>query len=405
VGKSWKSLGLVLGGVVVLGVTMLVAWPASAHGAMQIPGSRTFLCYEDGLRPTGEIVPQNPACAAAVAQSGVTPLYNWFAVGNRSGATSGGLAGFIPDGKLCSGNSNYFDFSGFDIVSNDWPKTHLTSGSTIQIKYNKWAAHPGTFSLYITKPDWDPSQPLTWSEMNTVAFSSATDPPSVGDPGSVDSYYFWNATLPAGYSGYQIIYSVWARSDSTETFYGCSDVVFDGGNGEVTGLGGGTTSSSSPTASASASPTRSSSPSASPSRSSSPSSSPSRSTSPSVSPSVSRSTSPSASPSTSTSSGSGGCTAAYSVSTQWSGGFQGQVTVTNTGTAAISGWKVSWTFGNGQTVSQFWNANLTQSGTGVTATNVSYNGSLAPGANTVFGFLGNSNSTTNTPTSITCTKV
>ena len=50
----------------------------------------------------------------------------------------------------------------------------------------------------------------------------------MGDPGSIDSYYDWNATLPSGYSGYQIIYSVWARSDSTETFYGCSDVVFDG---------------------------------------------------------------------------------------------------------------------------------------------------------------------------------
>jgi len=388
--------GVVAAAVAGLVGAMVVAWPAQAHGAMQIPGSRTFLCYEDGLRSTGEIVPQNPACASAVAQSGVTPLYNWFAVGNRDNATSGGLAGFIPDGKLCSGNSNYFDFSGFDIVSNDWPKTHLTSGSTIQIKYNKWAAHPGTFSLYITKPGWDPTKPLTWSEMNTVAFSSATDPPSVGDPGSVNSYYFWNATLPSGYSGYQIIYSVWARSDSTETFYGCSDVVFDGGNGEVTGLGGGG-STGSPTAS----PTRTtSSPTSSPSRTTSPTSSPSRTTSPTTSPT--RSTSPTPSQS---SGGTGGCTAAYSVSSQWTGGFQGQVTVTNTGTAAISGWKVSWTFGGGQTVSQFWNTTLTQSGTGVTASNVSYNGALAAGANTQFGFLANSNTTTNTPTSITCTKV
>jgi mannan endo-1,4-beta-mannosidase len=64
---------------------------------------------------------------------------------------------------------------------------------------------------------------------------------------------------------------------------------------------------------------------------------------------------------------------------------------------------VSWTFANGQTVSQFWNTTLTQSGSGVTATNVSYNGALGAGASTQFGFLGNSNVTTNTPTSITCT--
>jgi hypothetical protein len=45
------------------------------------------------------------------------PLCNWFAVGNRSGATSGQTVGFIPDGKLCIGNSNYYDFSGFDLAS------------------------------------------------------------------------------------------------------------------------------------------------------------------------------------------------------------------------------------------------------------------------------------------------
>ncbi len=30
----------------------------------------------------------------------------------------------------------------------------------------------------------------------------------------------------------------WVRSDSQENFFSCSDVVFDGGNGEVTGIRG-----------------------------------------------------------------------------------------------------------------------------------------------------------------------
>src|SRR5215475_6272638 len=83
-----------------IGATVLSTVPASAHGAMQIPGSRTFLCYEDGITSTGQIQPRNPACASAIANSGPTPLYNWFAVGNRSGTTSGQTVGFIPDGKL-----------------------------------------------------------------------------------------------------------------------------------------------------------------------------------------------------------------------------------------------------------------------------------------------------------------
>ena len=48
--------------------------------------------------------------------------------------------------------------------------------------------------------------------------------------------YYWDVQLPAGKTGRHVVYSVWQRSDSAETFYGCSDVVFDGGNGEVIGI-------------------------------------------------------------------------------------------------------------------------------------------------------------------------
>ncbi|GLW64036.1 hypothetical protein Arub01_22800 [Actinomadura rubrobrunea] len=227
-GAAIGSAAAVLGSV-------LTAAPASAHGAMMMPGSRTYLCWKDGLTSTGEIKPKNPACAAAVAQSGTTPLYNWFAVLRSDGA--GRTRGFIPDGKLCSADARVYDFSGFDLPRDDWPVTHLTSGAQIQFRYNKWAAHPGTFRLYVTKDSWSPTRPLTWDDLEEQPFDQVTDPPSVGNPGSADSYYYWNARLPSGKSGRHIIYSVWQRSDSQETFYNCSDVVFDGGNGEVTGIG------------------------------------------------------------------------------------------------------------------------------------------------------------------------
>ena len=63
------------------------------------------------------------------------------------------------------------------------------------------------------------------------------NPTAVGGPGTVDGRYSWTGNLPSGKSGKHIIYSVWSRSDSQETFYGCSDVTFDGGHGEVTGVG------------------------------------------------------------------------------------------------------------------------------------------------------------------------
>ncbi|TBL42158.1 spore coat protein CotH [Verrucosispora sp. SN26_14.1] len=99
--------------------------------------------------------------------------------------------------------------------------------------------------------------------------------------------------------------------------------------------------------------------------------------------------------------GGGGCTATYAVTSQWTGGFQGEVRVT-AGTRAISGWTVTWTFAGGQTISQAWNATVTSQGSAVTARNVSYNGTLAAGASTTFGFLGSTTGTPSAPTP-TCT--
>ena len=342
--RLWRSVSAGMCAVLLaLGGIIFLALPASAHGAMLIPGSRTFLCYEDGITATGQIVPHNPACAAAIANSGPTPLYNWFAVGNRSGTTSGETVGFIPDGKLCSGNSNYYDFSGFDLANPNWPKTHLTAGAAMEVRFNKWAAHPGTISLYITKDGWDPTKPLTWSEINPTPFSTVTQPPSVGDPGSINSYYYWNATLPAGKTGYHVIYSVFARTDSTETFYGCSDVIFDGGNGQVTGIG------------ATAPP-------------------------------------PTETP----------CTATYSIVNSWPGGYQAQVTVTNPTTLTLFGWTAGWVLANDETIASSWNGKLSVAGSLATMKNADWNVTLPPGGSATFGFTTNQASAPVVPASISC---
>ncbi|MEV0534837.1 glycoside hydrolase family 6 protein [Kitasatospora sp. NPDC050463] len=100
--------------------------------------------------------------------------------------------------------------------------------------------------------------------------------------------------------------------------------------------------------------------------------------------------------------GSAGCTAAYRVSNDWGSGFNADVTVTNTGTAATTGWKVTWTWGGTQQVGNAWNGVLTQSGTGVSVTNASYNGALAAGASTGFG-LSAGYSGSNTAPTLSCT--
>ncbi|MEH1031176.1 cellulose binding domain-containing protein [Micromonospora profundi] len=82
-----------------------------------------------------------------------------------------------------------------------------------------------------------------------------------------------------------------------------------------------------------------------------------------------------------------GCSVDYAVSSQWQGGFGANVVITNHGDA-VSGWTMTWSYGAGQTVTQAWNATVTQSGAAVTATNVSYNGAIPTNGTASFGFNG-----------------
>jgi cellulase/cellobiase CelA1 len=75
--------------------------------------------------------------------------------------------------------------------------------------------------------------------------------------------------------------------------------------------------------------------------------------------------------------------------------------VTNSGTTAVSNWVVRFGWQGSQTIANAWNVTATQSGAAVTASSVSYNGSLAPGASTSWGMVVNG---ANQPlTGVTCT--
>ncbi|MEH1125689.1 cellulose binding domain-containing protein, partial [Micromonospora sp. CPCC 206061] len=82
-----------------------------------------------------------------------------------------------------------------------------------------------------------------------------------------------------------------------------------------------------------------------------------------------------------------GCSVNYAVSSQWQGGFGANVSITNLGDPLTS-WTLTWSFGAGQTVTQAWNTSLTQSGSAVTARNMSYNGSIPTNGAVSFGFNG-----------------
>jgi mannan endo-1,4-beta-mannosidase len=86
----------------------------------------------------------------------------------------------------------------------------------------------------------------------------------------------------------------------------------------------------------------------------------------------------------------GRCRVVYGAS-NWGGsnGFTANVTITNTGSAAISGWTMSFTFPAGQQLTlPGWSAMWAQDGATVTARNLDWNANLAPNASTGIGFNG-----------------
>ncbi|MEU0134329.1 glycoside hydrolase family 18 chitinase [Streptomyces sp. NPDC006296] len=81
-------------------------------------------------------------------------------------------------------------------------------------------------------------------------------------------------------------------------------------------------------------------------------------------------------------------TASYVKKSDWGTGFEGQWTVKNTGTTALSSWTIEWDFPSGTAVGSAWDAAVTSSGTHWTAKNLGWNGTVAPGASVSFGFNG-----------------
>lgn len=326
-------------------VNVLTPSPALAHGAQMIPGSRQFLCWQNGLDSTGAINPTNAACRGWLNDAGTTPFYNWFADLDSNGA--GRTTGYIPDGRICDGNAPQpFDFTYLNTPRSDWPYTRLTAGATIQMRHNNWAHHPGRFDVYLTRQGWNPDGQLGWGDLELI--DTEVDPPASGGPGALN-YYFWDLTLPSDRSGRHIMFIHWVRSDSAENFYSCSDVRFDGGNGEVVFPG---ESTQPPPPPPSSQP---------PSQEPPPSSQP-----PSQQPPA------------------GDCTVTYEVN-DWGAGFQANVTIINNSSTTINSWDLLWSFPSGQSINQIWNAEQITGG----VSNISWNGTIgANGGNVTFGFIG-----------------
>lgn len=220
-------LGATLAGASLAASLALVS-VANAHGSMITPVSRALQCRLEGPEN-----PQSAACQAAISLGGTQPVYDWNEVNIPNAA--GRHRELIPDGELCSAGRD--KYRGFDLPRADWPATELPTSGAFTFRYRATAPHVGTFSLFVTRDGYDPTQPLAWDDLAPEPFLEVDRPPLE------DGTYVMPGELPAGKNGRHLIYAIWQRADSPEAFYSCSDVVFGEGPGPT------------PTPTATASPT------------------------------------------------------------------------------------------------------------------------------------------------------
>lgn len=185
--------------------TLTVASSALAHGYVESPASRAYMCK----------LGKNIDCGSV--------QYEPQSVERTSGFPEGALP---PDGQLASAGIS--QYSQLDKQSlNTWTKTPITAGKNTFTWYHTAPHKTVNWRWYITKQDWNPNKPLTRDQFESTPFCTVN-----GNSQAPAQRLEMNCNVPQR-TGYQVIYAVWEIADTTNSFYQAIDVDF-GNGGNVT---------------------------------------------------------------------------------------------------------------------------------------------------------------------------
>lgn len=202
--------------VVAIGLASLAAQQVSAHGYMESPKSRAFMCSQPGgsmnqdcgaaekepfsIEWTPEVASQFSSCKEAFSQCGP------------------------GDGAIASGGRTDI-YSELDMQADfRWEKNTIKPGmNTFEWRYD--AVHPTAYwEFYITKKDWNPNEPLSRDsfELEPLLHEQGN---GVKVPHKGNSKHQVN--IPADRSGYHVVLATWRTADTDATFYQVVDLNVD----------------------------------------------------------------------------------------------------------------------------------------------------------------------------------
>ncbi|MGC5704333.1 N-acetylglucosamine-binding protein GbpA [Pseudomonas sp. NFXW11] len=192
-----------------IGMLSFSAQQASAHGYIESPKSRAFLCsYAGGTKNTNCGAVMYEPQSVEHFESSSCPGKGFFACGPT-------------DGKIASGGLN--SFSKLDEqTSSRWVKNSIKPGPNTFTWHYTAQHRTRDYQFFITKKDWNPNQPLT---RNSFEKTPLLEQPWHGEmPGTKTSH---TVNIPSDRNGYHVVLAVWKVGDNSNAFYQVVDVNID----------------------------------------------------------------------------------------------------------------------------------------------------------------------------------
>ncbi|MFG2137839.1 lytic polysaccharide monooxygenase auxiliary activity family 9 protein [Streptomyces sp. NPDC048650] len=131
------------------------------------------------------------------------------------------------DGKIASAGQSFAAM--LDEAREDWKKHTVSAGQEMEMTWHHHIPHKTRrWNYFLTKPDWDPTAPLTRTQFEAKPFTTVQN--------SCRPYWSCDDLEPSGHTthtlplperqGYHVLLSVWEVADTGNAFYQVIDLDF-----------------------------------------------------------------------------------------------------------------------------------------------------------------------------------